>query len=180
MQRFLTGRKLFLLAIALLLSSAARAQTGIYAAFTASKFDTTGTDWIYGPTLGLYHDSFHLPFVSLGLDARAAILGSGNDTKITSGLVGPRLSIHAPLVPIRPYVEGLIGAGHVTIGQGTTHKDALLLDTGFAAGADMTIFPRLDWRIAEYSFTTLPGLYGGTDQHSISTGLVFRIPVPIP
>lgn len=170
-----------LLALFLLFALSAlpsRAQIGVYAGFSAARYDLPNTDWIYGPTLGIYDDAFHLPFVSVGFDARAAILGSRGATQLTSGMVGPRLSAHLPLIPIKPYVEGLVGAGHVTIGQGTVRRDDVFLNAGVTAGADLTFFPRLDWRIVEYSYSHFPSLYGGTDQKTISTGLVFRLPIP--
>jgi hypothetical protein len=174
-------RPIYLFALALFFTLgalSARAQVGVYATFSAAKYDIPNTGWIYGPTLGVYDDAFHLPFVAVGFDARASILGSGGSTQLTSGMVGPRLSVHVPLVPIKPYVEGLVGAGHVVAGQGIAHSDDLFLQTGVTAGADLTIFPRLDWRVAEYSYSRFPGLDGGVNQKSLSTGLVLRLPIP--
>lgn len=177
----ITRRPIFLLTLLLALTLcalSARAQVGVYATFSAGKYDLPNTGWIYGPTLGVYDDAFHLPLISLGFDARASILGSGGATQLTSGMVGPRISAHLPLIPIKPYVEGLVGAGHVVAGQGTAHTDDLFLQTGLTAGADLTIFPRLDWRVAEYSYSRFPGLDNGANQKSLSTGFVLRLPIP--
>jgi hypothetical protein len=156
-----------------------RAQIGVYASFSAAKYDLpNNTDWTYGPTFGLYDDAFHLPIITVGFDARAAILGSEETTRLISGMAGPRLSAHLPLIPLKPYVEGLVGVGHVTTGQGFARIDDLFLNTGVAAGADLTFFPRFDWRIVEYSYSRFPSLNGGTNQKTLSTGLVFRLPIP--
>jgi hypothetical protein len=174
-------RPFYLLPLLLVLTLgtlSARAQVGVYATFSAGKYDLANTGWVYGPTLGVYDDAFHFPLVSFGFDARASILGSGGSTQLTSGMVGPRISAHLPLIPLKPYVEGLVGASHVVAGQGTAHTDDLFLQTGVTAGADLTIFPRLDWRVAEYSYSRFPGLDNGVNQKSLSTGLVLRLPIP--
>ena len=44
----------------------AGAQTGIYGEFTAGKISAPNTAWMYGPTVGLYHDD-GLGLVAVGL-----------------------------------------------------------------------------------------------------------------
>jgi len=156
----------------------AKAQLGVYGSFTASKLNAPNTSWFYGPTFGAYYDGAHFPLVNFGIDARAALLGSGAEpsTKVDSVLVGPRAVLHAPVLPLRPYAEALVGAAHVQIGQGTAYSSASHINYGFAAGVDMTFFPRLDWRVVEYTYTRFTGSSGADAQKTLSTGLVFRIP----
>lgn len=175
-------RAFFRLRIALLLgflvffSVAARAQTGVYATIDASDFQTPNVGWQYGPTFGLYHDIVHAPFVRLGFDARATLLGSGS-TKAYMGLVGPHVQIHPHVIPVKPYGEVLIGAGHVNVGQGFAKTDETAFAYEGVIGADWTIFPHIDWRVIEYSFGGFSGSnVGDVSPRTLSTGLVLRLP----
>jgi hypothetical protein len=159
---------------------AAHGQLGIYAGFTASNSNIPNENWFYGPTFGAYYNVVKLPVIKLGLDGRAAILsasGGPAQQKIVNGLAGPRLEAHLPLIPLKPYVEGYAGASKVEVGQGSAYSDKTVLGYGFAAGADLTIFPRLDWRVAEYSYTR-SNVFGNITQDTVTTGLVLRLPVP--
>jgi hypothetical protein len=154
---------------------AARAQTGIYATFDASDFETPNVGWQYGPTFGLYHDMWHAPFLGVGFDARATLLGSGT-TKAFMGLVGPHVQLHPHVVPIMPYVEGLVGGGQVNVGQGVATVDKTAVAYEGVVGVDWTILPRVDWRVAEYSFGGFSSLNGSISPRTVSTGLVVRLP----
>ncbi len=101
----------------------AAAQVGVYGEFGAAKLNVPNTNWIYGPTFGGYLDKGHFWVFSSGVDARGTILGSGA-TSLDSGLIGPRLAFRPHIVPIQPYVEALIGAGHADYGQGVAHVSA--------------------------------------------------------
>lgn len=171
--RFFRLRIALFLGCLLLLPMAARAQTGIYATIGASDFQTPNVGWQYGPSFGLYHDSLHFPFVRVGFDARATLLGSGS-TNAYSGFIGPHIQIHPHVIPLMPYVEGLIGAGHVNVGQGfaTTDKTAFAYEG--VIGADWTLLPHLDWRVAEFSFGGFTGVANVTPK-TLSTGLVLRL-----
>ena len=150
----------------------------MYAGFSASKLNAANTNWFYGPTLGIYDDLLHLPLVNFGVDARGMILGSGGSIQVSSGLAGPRAVAHLPIVPLHPYVEGLAGAGHVQLGQGVSQTSGTYFAYSVVGGLDLNFFPRLDWRIAEFSYSGFPNLLGGTNQKSLTTGLVFRLPIP--
>ncbi len=159
----------------LLCSLYANAQLGLYAEFSAAKVNAPGADWIYGPTFGGYFDRGHLLFLSTGLDARGAILGSG-DNKLDSGLVGPRLAFRPHVVPIQPYVEALIGAGQTAYYDGFTTRTVTKLEYQFLGGLDFTVLPRLDWRAVEFSYGGLSGLGSSFNPKTISTGIVVRLP----
>ncbi len=68
---------------------AAQAQTGLYAEFGASKVDAPSNNWIYGPTFGLYHDFYSVPFLHLGADLRGSLLGVSQTTTLYSGTARP-------------------------------------------------------------------------------------------
>ncbi|MHB8303983.1 MAG: hypothetical protein ACYDC6_14315, partial [Acidobacteriaceae bacterium] len=178
----------FIPLLVLLFSSAgAMAQLGVYGEFTAGKSNVplasgmNGPSWMYGPTFGVYYDPWHLPFLAAGLDARGVFLGSGNN-KLDSGLFGPRLVFRPHVLPIQPYVEGLLGVGHAKyyefgqFAQMAASYNATNFEYQFLGGLDLTVFPRIDWRVVEFSYGGLSGLGTSYNPETISTGLVVRLP----
>ncbi|MFZ0661498.1 MAG: hypothetical protein WAM66_02300 [Acidobacteriaceae bacterium] len=151
------------------------AQTGIYASFSTSDFNTPNVGQQYGPTFGFYHNLWRPPFLGIGFDARATLLGSGS-TKAYMGFVGPRLQLRPHVVPVMPYVEGLVGAGAVQVGEGVAFVDKTALAYEGVAGVDWTILPRLDWRIVEFSAGGFASLNASISPRTWSTGLVLRLP----
>ncbi|MGI8771103.1 MAG: hypothetical protein ACR2JE_06685, partial [Acidobacteriaceae bacterium] len=109
--------RIFAILSALLVSASLplglHAQTGVYAEFSASKVNAPNNDWIYGPTFGAYFDRFHIPFFTAGLDLRGSVLGPGGSTQLYSGLIGPHVAFRPRVLPIQPYIEGLVGVGHI-------------------------------------------------------------------
>jgi hypothetical protein len=168
-------RTLFLLLFAsFAITLTAPAQTGLYAEFGASKVDAPSDNWIYGPTFGIYHDFYSVPFFHLGADLRGSVLGISETTSLYSGTIGPRLSLHPHVLPIMPYAEGLVGIGHYDYGAGQGSNTQF--EYQFLAGADLTIFPRLDWRVVEFSYGGLSVFNGDLHPKTLSTGLVLRLP----
>ncbi len=106
------------LALLLFPAGGATAQIGVYGQFSAGKLNFPYSKWIYGPTIGGYFAQQHFAFFSTGIDVRGAFLGSTGDTVWNSGLGGLRLGLKPHVLPIQPYVEGLIGAAHTEFGQG--------------------------------------------------------------
>jgi hypothetical protein len=158
----------------------AHGQLGLYAGFSAANTNAANEPWLYGATFGGYYNVLKLPVINLGVDGQAAILhgsGSSSSQKIINGLVGPRAEFHLPLIPLKPYLEGHLGGSNIQVGQGFARTDKTVFSYGFAAGADLTVFPRLDWRVAEYSYTRSE-VGDGVDQSTLTTGLVLRLPVP--
>lgn len=156
-------------------SLAASAQTGIYAEFSTSDFNTSNVGRQYGPTFGFYHNLWRPPFLGIGFDARATLLGSGS-TKAYMGFLGPRLQLRPRVIPLMPYVEGLVGAGAVEVGQGASFVDKTALAYEGAVGIDWTILPRIDWRVVEYSVGGFGSLKTSIRPQTLSTGLVLRLP----
>lgn len=165
----------FVFALLFLIPLPSRAQVGLYADFSAAKVNVPRSNWIYGPTFGAYFDHGHLLFLSTGLDARGSILGSGVNT-LDSGLVGPRLVFRPHILPIQPYVEALIGMGRAGYYQGDTPTTVTKFQYQFLGGLDLTVLPRIDWRVVEFSYGGLSGLGSSFNPKTISTGLVVRLP----
>jgi hypothetical protein len=151
------------------------AQTGVYATFNASDFDLPHVNWQYGPVVGIYHNALHVPFFRLGVDARASFIGSGS-TKVYSGLAGLRAEVHPPILPLKPYAEALVGGGKVEFGQGVARTDKTAFEYEVLGGADLTILPRIDWRVAEFSYSGFSSLGQSFNPRTISTGIVLRLP----
>ena len=160
---------------------ALQAQTAIYGEFTGGKIDAAHTDWMYGPTVGLYHDN-GLGLIALGYDVRGSFLRHGNyngadsNESLNTLEVGARLAVTPHVLPIKPYAEALVGYGGLTVGQGSARESASHVTYQFLGGVDYTFFPRLDWRVVEFSYGRLSGLSDTYAPKTLSTGLVFRLP----
>jgi hypothetical protein len=158
----------------------AHGQLGLYGGFSAAKTKVANEPWFYGGTFGGYYNVVKLPAIHLGIDGQAMILngsGSTSPQKILHGLVGPRVELHLPLIPLKPYFEGQLGGSHVEVGQGSARTHKTVFSYGVTVGADLTIFPRVDWRVVAYSYTRSK-VPGAVDQSTLTTGLVLRLPVP--
>ncbi len=198
----------FLLFLLLAASLPAMAQTGLYTEFSTTHISATGEPRMYGVTFGGYVDkqlSKHLDFLSLGPDFRlslqsgatgnSAYPGGGPAQSLIGLMVGPRLAFHLPILPIHPYIEGLIGGGDSQIGelipdsyqnsQNTPPGTAIDKNGGgtmvwqVVGGLDMKVFPHVDWRVVEYSYGNLFASAGGTPDYgltTLSTGIVVRLP----
>lgn len=154
----------------------AKAQLGVYANFSAAKLNYSNTNWIYGPGFGAYLDHGEFWLFSAGVDARGEILGTGSSTRFDAGYVGPRLVLKPRVVPIMPYVEGLVGAGYAQYGPAGAQTSATKFSYQFVGGVDYTILPRIDWRVAEFSYGGLSILGSSLNPKVISTGIVIRLP----
>ncbi len=153
-------------------AAAAHAQIGVYANFSAAKLNLGNTDWVYGPGFGGYIDHGHLIFLSTGIDARGVILGSGQSTQFDAGYIGPRVAFRPHVLPIKPYVEALAGVGRLSSGATDTTK----FSYQFVGGVDYTLIPRIDWRVAEFSYGGLSIFDTSLHPKTISTGIVIRLP----
>lgn len=168
-------RRFIPLFIILLFSFHAHAQAGAYAEVSAAKVNVPNSNWVYGPTFGVYLDPLHAGILAAGMDARGAILGSGVNT-LDSGLIGPRLVFTPHVLPIMPYIEGLVGIGHAGYYQNSGATTVNKFQYQFLGGVDWTILPRIDWRVVEFSYGGLSGLGSSFNPKTISTGIVLRLP----
>jgi hypothetical protein len=148
--------------------------TGLHAQAKLAVYGTVGGEkpgivndngWGTAGTFGLYVGVANLGPLALSVDGRGDLA-----SKVKSGLVGPRLALHLPVVPLKPYVEALIGrSSYPNLPNGLPLKSKL---TGrFVAGVDTAILPRIDWRIVDFSY----GITAATPRaESLTTGLVLR------
>src|SRR5882757_5647150 len=98
-----------LFATTLLAPASLHAQIGIYAAGTGASLSNAGTSWGYGPLVGIYRQSnYAASTVRFGADLRGSFV-SRDGFHYYTGAVGPRLAIKPPVIPLSPYIEGLVG-----------------------------------------------------------------------
>lgn len=155
-------------------AGAAHAQLGVYAGFSTATLKTANTSRLNGGTAGVYYDGSRHPLVNFGVDVRATFLPEKNSISVRSITAGPRLVVHLPVVPLRPYAELLVGGAHAKTGQGFTFQDRTGFAGGAAVGADLHILPFVDWRVLEYSYTRVQAV--PTYQQTLTTGIVIRVP----
>jgi hypothetical protein len=153
----------------------AKAQTGVYATFSAAKLNQPNTGWMYGPTVGLYSDVSRFGFFSTGFDVRGTFLTGGGNS-LNSLIVGPRLAVRPRVIPLQPYAQVGLGFGHAAFGQGSARTTATKFEYQFLGGLDMTVLPRIDWRVVEFSYGGLSDLNGSFNPKTLSSGIVFRLP----
>ena len=135
------------------ITAAAHAQVGIYGTVIASHVNNPSTSqsisfggtntsyWSTGAGVGIYYDAYHLGPVSLGLDLR----GSRAD-KVKTGLGGVRVALHPPILPLKPYVEGLVGGTSASNIYSASSTNFVYEIVG---GVDYTIIPHIDFRLVE-------------------------------
>ncbi len=169
------------LAAALMMAVPAQAQWAIYAAGTGVELKFPDTGRLYGGTAGFYKAHHHALF-SVGPDFRMTITQRGNvsglytDERLDTGLGGVRLAVTPHVLPIMPYVEGLIGEGYWRGGIGLTRQDKHGFTAQGVVGVDWTVLPRIDWRVAEFTYGRMTGIGDTINPRTLSTGFVIRLP----
>ena len=148
----------------------ARAQLAVYAGFSGGPVGGTGVSAAYGPVVGAYIQSGRLIALSFGGDARGTFL-SHEGFRYYTGAAGPRVSFKTPILPLRPYVEGLVGAANFNSGSGTSSMTKLNYQV--IGGLDSTILPHVDWRVIEFAYSGTSG--SPVDAKIFTTGLVLRL-----
>jgi hypothetical protein len=147
---------------------AAEAQIGVYAAFSGAPVSNGGASSAFGPTFGLYAQSGR--YISVGGDVRGTFLTRSGFNYFT-GAAGPRIAIKPPILPFRPYVEGLIGVANFNDGSDTSSSTKL--NYQILGGIDTTILPHIDWRVLEFDYSAVSG--DSVNAKIFSTGLVLRL-----
>ncbi len=157
-----------LLALALLSgSTAARAQLALYGNFEANDLTQTST-FVTGGTFGLYDDFYRLGPIHLGTDIRGSVLAK-DSTNLSKVLVGVRLAVKPPILPIKPYVQLNGGVAKLTSGSiQPGYKPAYEVN----GGIDLTVLPHVDWRVVEVGAGEINGQ--PDSEFHLATGLVFR------
>jgi hypothetical protein len=147
----------------------AEAQIGVYAGFSGAPINGSGaTASAFGPTFGVYAQSGR--YISLGGDLRGSFLARSGFNYFT-GAAGPRIAIKPPVLPIRPYVEGLIGVASVK--DGNNSSSSTNLNYQVLGGIDATILPHIDWRVIEFDYSAMSG--SSVSAKIFTTGLVLRL-----
>jgi hypothetical protein len=170
-----------LFAIALLLSTGhARAQLGIYGQF-GTTHDPTISGWYKGFTAGGYGNFLNAGPIHLGVDVRGSYQ-MGDQYNYRNFLIGPRLQVKPPVLPLRPYLQAAIGfggsryTGYSGLGSHYSNK----LQYGIIGGLDFTVLPHVDLRIPEVGYLRESGISSGApaknvDLVSLGFGLVVRL-----
>jgi hypothetical protein len=148
----------------------AQAKLAIYGTVGGEKTDINHEGWTTAGTFGLYYGIAKLGPINLSIDARGDLSGNVN-----SGLFGPRVALHLPLIPLKPYVEVLGGfSSYNTETNGA--KNVTSANYRWVGGIDTTILPHIDWRIADYSYSGAGIAQDNITRHpqTLSTGIVLR------
>ncbi|CAN5435890.1 hypothetical protein BH10ACI4_BH10ACI4_19750 [soil metagenome] len=182
----------FLFLVFLFSAATADAQVGVYGKLDLTHFTNNtnkASEWFYGPGIGVYDNFLHVGPVQLGADLRGNYLFGSKD-KYRSLLGGVRVAVKPPLLPIRPYVEGLVGmAGTKSTQSGSFNTASSVsfsstFSTKFAyqiiGGLDWTILPHLDLRVAEVGYGRVSAVSSGVNPPSssittLSSGIVLRL-----
>lgn len=147
------------------------AQLAVYAGYSGASTRGGSSDWAYGPMFGIYKQSGHLAStINIGGDLRGSLI-SRNGFDYYTGAVGPRVAFKAPVIPLRPYVEGLVGVASYNRGNGTDSSTSF--NYQIVAGLDLTLVPRFDWRVVDFAYSAVSG--SNVNAKILSTGLVIRI-----
>jgi hypothetical protein len=145
----------------------AQARLAIYGTVGGETTGLGNEGWSTAGTVGAYHDFAGGGPISLAFDGRADL-----STNVNSFLFGPRLAVHAPAFPIKPYGEFLVGASWYRPPGGTTKGSSDFIYR-WVGGIDSAILPHVDWRVFDFSYGG--GISNATvHQKSLTTGLVVR------
>src|ERR1700748_3261984 len=94
----------FLLITSLTMHLHAQAKLAIYGTVGAEKTEVGNEGWIQEGTFRIFYGLLNAGPIAIAVDARGDL-----SDNINSGLFGPRVAFHAPLFPLKPYVELLGG-----------------------------------------------------------------------
>jgi hypothetical protein len=157
---------LFLLAI-VTTNLNAQARLAIYGTAGTERSGLPNNPWKLAGTFGFYVQFTKLGPVFFAVDARGDL-----SSQIRSGLVGPRLAIKLPVLPIRPYGELLFGvANYPQTVAGIEYSNDFAYR--YVLGVDSTILPHLDWRVVDFSYG-INNSAGYGHAETVTSGLVIR------
>ena len=160
---------------------AGRAQLGLYVMGSGGNLGAVAgrnsfTAW--GGTVGGYDNFIGAGPIKIGGDARFFVQSSGNSNafgnQLRGGLVGMRLAITPPILPIKPYIQA--EAGGASTNYGVQANRALNFAYQVQGGVDWTVFPHVDVR-AEYGGGKAVGSIGGTSEslQEFGGGILIRL-----
>jgi hypothetical protein len=203
------SKVLLALSSVVLAASTAHAQLSVYGTVSVRRMTdipftqgtTTQTNGSFDPVGGaggIFYDFKTYGPVRLGIDARGMITNSTQGAytsfnaaggHLSSGLGGVRASFHTPFVPLKPYVEGMVGVARTNFGTGynsglatggvsntTGVQSSTHLEYDALAGLDISILPIVDFRLVELGYGAVEANSHTYPVGTISTGLVFHLP----
>ena len=161
----------------------ARAQLGLYVMGSggrlgASAINNTQGFTAWGGTVGGYDNFFGAGPLKLGGDARFFVQSSGNSNtfgnQLRGGMVGMRLALTPPILPLKPYVQAEVGGASTN--YGIQSNRALNFAYQVQGGVDWTVFPHVDVR-GEYGGGQTTGSLGGASRglQEFGAGIVLRL-----
>lgn len=159
---------LFAVLFSILFAGTACAQIAVYAGASGAPINGTGTSSAFGALVGVYAQKGML--LSIGGDARASFL-TRNGFQYFTGAVGPRVAFRMPVLPLRPYVEGLVGVANYN--NGSNSSSSTHLNYQVVGGLDATILPHIDWRVIEFDYSAVAN--SSVNAKIFTTGLVIRL-----
>ncbi|MGA3223362.1 MAG: hypothetical protein ABSC65_06345 [Acidobacteriaceae bacterium] len=175
--------RLLILSLLSLAPLSLHAQLGLYAGLTVQNPGIPGDNSydLYGGTLGAYLASGHLAILSLGVDLRGSFTRSSGNS-FNTGAIGPRLGLNLHIIPLHPYAEATVGIASLNLNGGSPNNGTSF-EYQLLGGLDVTVLPRIDWRVAEFSYGGV-SVPNGNSYHpkTLTTALVLRIPrfFPLP
>lgn len=160
-----------------LASTPSKAQIGVYGQLSATHAPGT---WYKGFTLGGYGNMLNAGPIHLGVDLRGSYQTTTN-YHYRNFLIGPRLEVKPPLLPLRPYVQAEVGFGGSTFtGPATSNHYNNKLQYGVLGGIDFTVLPHIDLRVPEVGYLRMTGVSSNgtvpnTNLLAVGVGLVVRL-----
>jgi hypothetical protein len=166
----MSRRVLWILPLLLLALSSvnlrAQARFAIYGTGGAERSGLPNQGWTGAGTLGFYYGLLHAAILDISVDARGDL-----SSDIKSGLLGPRVAVKLPVIPIKPYGEFIFGIS--TYDRTPAGQDSNDFAYRYVLGLDTTILPHIDWRVADFSYG-INNSANGTHAKTLSSGLVIR------
>lgn len=161
---------LFFAALLLIAPSALQAQIAVYGTVGGGSFNSAPVTLGYGGIAGIYKSSgYGLHTISVGGDLRGSFMGR-DGFHYNTFAAGPRISVNPHVIPLHPYVEGLVGFANYNGGRGTSSVNHFNYQV--VGGLDATILPRIDWRVVDIAYSVAAGQ--NLRATTFSTGLVVR------
>jgi hypothetical protein len=145
----------------------AQARFAIYGTAGTENSGLPNQGWKLAGTFGLYVGLLNLGPVHISADGRADL-----SSEINSGLVGPRIAIKLPVLPIKPYGEIIFGvSSYPRTAAGIQYSDEFAYR--YVVGLDSTILPHIDWRVVDFSYG-INNSAVGNHAETITSGFVIR------
>ncbi len=145
----------------------AQARVAVYGSVGAEKSGQANQGWANAGVVGLYADAANLGPLAIAVDVRGDF---ATDNK--SFFAGPRLALHFPAFPLKPYSEILVGRTSYTQPSNPNIHLNSRFTASYVGGIDSTILPHIDWRIFDFTYALDNGL--PNRRKNLTTGIVLR------